>query len=944
MDSESWIENALNVTNGLREFHSAPPLEWSEECFEAAKRQANLCQEKGKLFADNLQGPSGQHGQNLLYSETPITEWVQIEDVIDEWYTLSDNYCFIDPGPSEGLEYLTQLLWANTKEYGLAVSEDGHYIVANFFPPGNVANEYADNIRLPEYVVDEDVGKLGMMFGSLPPDRLIVRSVQPDTWAFAEGVKESDEFVAVNGKDVKDISKQEFTSLIKMRPLRLRLRIGKAPPLAEGKRPAKEVEAVAQLERVERSGRRGSIARGVIDLVADESVEKIGMVMTLPPKPVEVRKVTPGGWADQKGIEPGDTFTAVNGRPVYQMTHDEFKGLLSSHDRPLTFRVPTIEELAAAVKIQKITHGMLDRKEVAEIKRLKENGIVTVQDWKLARSRAARKEKREDDARDDSDGLQMPRDDVIARVFISLDRNNTQTLCDQDLFFFVQSLDFPGDEAAWKEEYAHLRNDMNILEGENFSYEDFVDMVDDDDANPYYCGYERLWRIEQDYERRDAATKLQSVQRGRQARRRAAGMKEDEAHRELHKKRTAAAIAIQTAQRGKAARKQAAEMAEEQKLRSLQAQSAIKIQAVQRGNQGRKEAVAKAEETEQQKIQEGVAAKAEKEKNGYTSVAKKKEVKAEARREQAAVTIQAAQRGKVGRELAANAAARFGNAPEQGHRDEAAAKFAEEVKAKVAEKSGTFFGPSEAEVRKEVAATHIQAFARGNHDRKVAEEMKSNRKGFAVSNMGATNLAADVSVAQKQAEAATTLQSVQRGRGARKDVEARRRVFVQFDADQDGWLNEQEMLAFARHLGYDGNAEEWSHEFMGLCADHGWGVQMGVDIGAFVWLTTNPDDQYWFDATKLTGRTSRSDGWAEASGNLPKSEGSKDVKPMEVQKELDVPIQAQVRGLDWALLESHPALKESIIGRICAQLAQKAGVNVSDLHVTLTACPLPLLD
>ena len=53
-----------------------------------------------------------------------------------------------------------------------------------------------------------------------------------------------------------------------------------------------------------------------------------------------IQRVTPGTWADVKGIEPGDIFEAINGRHVSELTGEEFKTLMK--ERPLSMRISAL--------------------------------------------------------------------------------------------------------------------------------------------------------------------------------------------------------------------------------------------------------------------------------------------------------------------------------------------------------------------------------------------------------------------------------------------------------------------------------------------------------------------------------------------------------------------------------------------------------------------------
>jgi len=131
---DQWREEALRVHNELRLRHGAPPLEWSDECYNAAKQQADACQKQGGLRHGNTQGPSGHHGQNAFWSSRRTTP----TEAIQSWYKEVTGHRF-DKGYQGGTGHFTQVVWVASVSMGLAASEDGKFIVANYFPAGNMA-------------------------------------------------------------------------------------------------------------------------------------------------------------------------------------------------------------------------------------------------------------------------------------------------------------------------------------------------------------------------------------------------------------------------------------------------------------------------------------------------------------------------------------------------------------------------------------------------------------------------------------------------------------------------------------------------------------------------------------------------------------------------------------------------------------------------------------
>eukprot|EP00913_Durusdinium_trenchii_P000797 g744.t1 len=65
---EDWKERALLAHNWLRRRHGVLDLEWSDECYENAKRQADACQAAGRMLQGHCEGTSGRHGQNIYWT------------------------------------------------------------------------------------------------------------------------------------------------------------------------------------------------------------------------------------------------------------------------------------------------------------------------------------------------------------------------------------------------------------------------------------------------------------------------------------------------------------------------------------------------------------------------------------------------------------------------------------------------------------------------------------------------------------------------------------------------------------------------------------------------------------------------------------------------------------------------------------------------------------
>eukprot|EP00418_Pyrodinium_bahamense_P085801 CAMPEP_0179064556 /NCGR_PEP_ID=MMETSP0796-20121207/28008_1 /TAXON_ID=73915 /ORGANISM="Pyrodinium bahamense, Strain pbaha01" /LENGTH=227 /DNA_ID=CAMNT_0020761505 /DNA_START=80 /DNA_END=763 /DNA_ORIENTATION=+ len=136
MADEEWKAATLSKHNELRANHGAPLLEWSDDCYEQALAQAMECESAETLFHGKQEGSLGHHGQNAyFYSGDAVAE-----DAVQSWYDeiSSPGYDFSSPGNQPGTGHFTQVVWVESQFVGMARSPNGHFVVANYFPAGNM--------------------------------------------------------------------------------------------------------------------------------------------------------------------------------------------------------------------------------------------------------------------------------------------------------------------------------------------------------------------------------------------------------------------------------------------------------------------------------------------------------------------------------------------------------------------------------------------------------------------------------------------------------------------------------------------------------------------------------------------------------------------------------------------------------------------------------------
>jgi len=135
----AWIDAVLEVHNIIRMAHGVMPLVWSDVCFSNAKRQADKCQEKTKAhygLQDTVDGRQGQCVRGPLRKPMCLLK-NKVEDVVRRWYAEGKHYDFDQPGPRSKYQNVTQLIWGASSSVGMALSQDGCFVIANYSPAGN---------------------------------------------------------------------------------------------------------------------------------------------------------------------------------------------------------------------------------------------------------------------------------------------------------------------------------------------------------------------------------------------------------------------------------------------------------------------------------------------------------------------------------------------------------------------------------------------------------------------------------------------------------------------------------------------------------------------------------------------------------------------------------------------------------------------------------------
>ncbi|XP_065665813.1 Golgi-associated plant pathogenesis-related protein 1 [Hydra vulgaris] len=134
---------ALNRHNEYRKKHGVCALTWSAKLHSSAQNWANNLAKKGYL----------QHEEQDLYGENiAVMKGSELtgDKATDMWYNEIKDYNFNNPGYNSKTGHFTQVVWADSKEFGIAkaVSSNGtEFVVARYFPPGNSLQMFKENVK-----------------------------------------------------------------------------------------------------------------------------------------------------------------------------------------------------------------------------------------------------------------------------------------------------------------------------------------------------------------------------------------------------------------------------------------------------------------------------------------------------------------------------------------------------------------------------------------------------------------------------------------------------------------------------------------------------------------------------------------------------------------------------------------------------------------------------
>ena len=147
--NSKFLEEVLLAHNELRIRHNSPPLILNPILIKLAQNHSEALSKEEKLINSNNKLKNQKIGENLFMSKNSCSG----EEVTSYWYRGIKKYNFnnLQNNNENDIEInnFTQMIWKSTKEVGFGYSFDkkgNFYVVANYYPCGNIKGEYINNV------------------------------------------------------------------------------------------------------------------------------------------------------------------------------------------------------------------------------------------------------------------------------------------------------------------------------------------------------------------------------------------------------------------------------------------------------------------------------------------------------------------------------------------------------------------------------------------------------------------------------------------------------------------------------------------------------------------------------------------------------------------------------------------------------------------------------
>jgi len=142
--SDLFCLEILDEINKYRIRHGVDELTFDKNITKISQKYAEKCARENELELSDNKYNNEELGEIIFCCKDKLTP----KDIVDIWYNQgSENYDY-NKEPESPNDF-TQLIWKNSKLFGLGYTltkENKYYIVANFFPEGNIKGQFLKNV------------------------------------------------------------------------------------------------------------------------------------------------------------------------------------------------------------------------------------------------------------------------------------------------------------------------------------------------------------------------------------------------------------------------------------------------------------------------------------------------------------------------------------------------------------------------------------------------------------------------------------------------------------------------------------------------------------------------------------------------------------------------------------------------------------------------------
>ncbi|XP_053601616.1 uncharacterized protein LOC128670180 isoform X1 [Plodia interpunctella] len=151
ISGDQFEEECLTAHNDYRRKHGVPPLKLNKKLCKYAEEWAKTLTKSGKMQHRD----QDEYGENIFYAWSSDPNFVVSgKDPVDKWYSEIKDHKFGKEPTNLGTGHFTQVVWEDTQEVGVGIarSKEGQvYVVANYFPPGNMVGSFSKKVHPPVY-------------------------------------------------------------------------------------------------------------------------------------------------------------------------------------------------------------------------------------------------------------------------------------------------------------------------------------------------------------------------------------------------------------------------------------------------------------------------------------------------------------------------------------------------------------------------------------------------------------------------------------------------------------------------------------------------------------------------------------------------------------------------------------------------------------------------